>query len=270
MKLFNLILVFIVLIGVSACNDNQGKSQAATGEKASMPENHPDVSGQSAQQNQPGQESISGTVTETMNTAGYTYVKVDTGSEEVWVAAPEFEVKVGDPVIVGESMPMPNYHSNTLNRDFELVYFAGNVAVAGDEMSLHEHSGTSPHASSETPGETHSKPAKVDSDVDFSTLKPLEGGKSLAEVFAQKDELEGKEVAIRAKVVKFTPNIMKTNWIHIQDGSEGNPDLTVTSSTSAGVGDTVVVRGVLEKDKDFGYGYKYDLIIQNAEVTVEE
>jgi hypothetical protein len=205
-----------------------------------------------------------------MNTAGYTYVKVDTGSKEVWVAAPEFKVKVGDPVIVGQSMPMPDYHSNTLNRDFELVYFAGNVAVAGDEMSLHEHSGTSPSVSSDMPGETHSKPAPVEADVDFSTLKPLEGGKSLAEVFAQQDELAGKEVAIRAKVVKFSPNIMQTNWIHIQDGSEGNPDLAVTSAATVGVGDTVVVKGVLEQDKDFGYGYKYDLIIQNAEVTVEE
>jgi hypothetical protein len=110
----------------------------------------------------------------------------------------------------------------------------------------------------------------VEADVDFSTLKPLEGGKNLAEVFAQQDELAGKEVAIRAKVVKFSPNIMQTNWIHIQDGSEGNPDLAVTSAATVGVGDTVVVKGVLEQDKDFGYGYKYDLIIQNAEVTVEE
>jgi hypothetical protein len=107
-------------------------------------------------------------------------------------------------------------------------------------------------------------------DVDFSTLEPLEGGKTLAEVFANGDSLAGEEISIRAKVVKFSPNIMKTNWIHIQDGSEGNPDLTVTSESSVGVGDTVVVKGILEQDQDFGYGYKYDLIIQNAEVSVEE
>lgn len=98
----------------------------------------------------------------------------------------------------------------------------------------------------------------------------MENGKTLAEVFAKQDNLAGEEVAIRAKVVKFSPNIMKTNWVHIQDGSEGNPDLTVTTAATVGVGDTVVVKGTLEQDQDFGYGYKYDLIIQDAEVNVEE
>jgi len=263
MKLLNLIPIFTVLLAVSACNNNQGTTQAADN-SAAMPENHPDISEQADPQAQAG---ISGTVTETMNTAGYTYVKVDTDSEEVWVAAPEFQVKVGDPVIVGQSMPMPNYHSNTLNRDFEIVYFAGNVAVAGDDMALSE---SSPHASHATEGEEHTKPAPVEVEVDFSTLKPLEGGKTLAEVFAAQEKLAGEEISIRAKVVKFSPNIMKTNWIHIQDGSEGSPDLTVTSAATVGVGDTVVVKGILEQDQDFGYGYKYDLIIQDAEVSVEE
>ncbi|MFN2257768.1 MAG: hypothetical protein ABR516_04760 [Desulfuromonadaceae bacterium] len=263
MKLLNLISVFAILLAVSACDNNQNSVQANKSTD-SMPENHPDISAQADPQ---GQEGISGTVTETMNTAGYTYVKVDTGTEEAWVAAPEFQVKVGDPVIVGQSMPMPNYHSNTLNRDFELVYFAGNVAVAGDDMTLNE---APAHAAQAEDGEGHTKPAPVEAEVDFSTLEPLEGGKTLAEVFAKEESLAGEEISIRAKVVKFSPNIMKTNWIHIQDGSEGNPDLTVTSAATVGVGDTVVVKGILEQDQDFGYGYKYDLIIQDAEVSVEE
>ncbi|MFO7830667.1 MAG: hypothetical protein R6V18_01640 [Desulfuromonadaceae bacterium] len=267
MKLLHVLTVFAILLAVSAC-DNNPNSAKANNSADTMPENHPDISSQTSQEgNSQAQQGISGTVTETMNTAGYTYVKVDTGTEEVWVAAPEFEVKVGDPVIVGQSMPMQNYHSNTLNRDFEMVYFAGNVAVAGDDMPLSEASAHAAHAEN---GEDHTKPAPVETDVDFSTLKPLEGGKTLAEVFAEEDNLAGEEISIRAKVVKFSPNIMKTNWVHIQDGSEGNPDLTVTTDATVGVGDTVVVKGILEQDQDFGYGYKYDLIIQNAEVNVEE
>lgn len=263
MKLLNLISIFAVLVAVSACNNNQNATQTADS-SAAMPEDHPEISEQS---NPQAQEGISGSVTETMNTAGYTYVKVDTGTEKVWVAAPEFKVKVGDPVIVGQSMPMPNYHSNTLNRDFELVYFAGNVAVAGDDMALSE---APTHADPAADGEDHTKPTAVEAEVDFSTLEPLEDGKTLAEVFAEKESLAGEDISIRAKVVKFSPNIMKTNWIHLQDGSKGNPDLTVTSAATVDVGDTVVVKGVLEQDQDFGYGYKYDLIIQDAEVSVEE
>ncbi len=267
MKSLSILLSITLLITLSACDNNKQSSAQAQGANAALPENHPDISQQS---NPQAQGNISGSVIETMNTAGYTYIKVDTGTEELWVAAPEFEVNVGDPVIVGQSLPMPNYHSNTLNRDFDLVYFAGNVAVAGAGMALSENATMSAHATAGIDTENHAKPAPVEADVDFSTLQPLEGGKTLAEVFAQRVTLVGQEISIRAKVVKFSPNIMKTNWIHLQDGSEGNNDLTITTAATVGVGDTVVVKGTLEQNQDFGYGYKYDLIIQNAGVTVEE
>ena len=258
MKSLNLILISLALISLGACNKNEQHQQAA----APAPEMQAQPEAMEPQTN------ISGTVTETMDTAGYTYIKVDTGSEQVWVASPEFTVKIGDPVIVGQSLPMPNYHSNTLNRDFELVYFASNVAAAGQDIQLNENSPhASPHAG--VNGE-HSKPKPVQADIDMSSLTPLEGGKTIAQVYAEQDQLAGQEISIRAKVVKFSPNIMKTNWIHIQDGSEGNKDLTITSLISAGIDDTVVVKGILEQNQDFGYGYKYDLIIQNAEVTIEE
>lgn len=266
MKALSILLSFALLISLSACDNNKQSNAQAKNTATALPENHPDISQQVNPQAQPN---ISGSVTETMNTAGYTYIKVDTGTEEIWVAAPEFEVKVGDPVIVGQSLPMPNYHSNTLDRDFDVVHFAGNVAVAGEGMALSENPGMAGHENCDLDDEAHARPAPVEVEVDFSTLKPLGGGKTLAEVFAQRTALVGQEIGIRAKVVKFSPNIMKTNWIHLQDGSEGNRDLTITSAATPGVGDTVVVKGTLEQNQDFGYGYKYDLIIQNADVTIE-
>lgn len=266
MKSLSIFLSFALLVTLSACDNNKQSSAQAQSTGVTLPENHPDISQQA---NPQAQTNISGSVTETMNTAGYTYIKVDTGTEEVWIAAPEFVVNVGDPVIVGQSMPMPNYHSNTLNRNFDMVYFAGNVAVAGEDMALSENTAMAGAATGAMNTENHTRPAPVEADVDFSTLNALDGGKTLAEIFANRDALAGQEVAIRAKVVKFSPNIMKTNWIHIQDGSEGNNDLTITSATTVGVGDTVVVKGTLEQDQDFGHGYQYDLIIQNAGVTVE-
>ena len=76
---------------------------------------------------------------------------------------------------------------------------------------------------------------------------------------------------VRGKVVKFTPEIMGKNWIHLQDGTgaAGTNDLTVTTSAMAKKGDTVVISGALVIDKDFGYGYAYDVIIEDADVTVE-
>lgn len=70
---------------------------------------------------------FSGVVVEHINTAGYTYVLVDTGASKVWAVAPEFAVKPGDAVKVSDVMPMEKYHSKTLNRTFDLVYFTGSI-----------------------------------------------------------------------------------------------------------------------------------------------
>ena len=76
---------------------------------------------------------------------------------------------------------------------------------------------------------------------------------------------------MRGKVVKFSPQIMGKNWIHVQDGTgaAGTNDLTVTTLDEAKVGDTVLVTGKITLNKDFGMGYKYDLIIEDGKVKVE-
>lgn len=206
---------------------------------------------------------FSGTVAETMNSGGYTYVLVDTGKQKVWATAPQFAVKVGDAVVVPGGMPMENYVSKTLNREFALVYFVGAIRVAGAEKAPGA-AGT-PEGHPAVAGAA-SKPAAGNSGV-----KKAEGGKTIQEIFAGKAELSGKEVQVRAKVVKSSPQIMGKNWLHIQDGTgaAGTNDLTVTTSASVPVGATVLVSGVLSTNKDFGYGYKYDVILDDAKVAVE-
>ena len=80
-------------------------------------------------------------------------------------------------------------------------------------------------------------------------------------------------VAARGKVVKFNANILGTNWLHIQDGSgsaaDASNDLLVTTAAEADIGDTVVVTGNIALDKDFGAGYSYPVLMEDASVTVE-
>jgi len=216
-------------------------------------------------ENKPQQQAgWTGKVVETMDAGGYTYVQVDTGSEKIWAAAPKFTVKVGDPVVVPQGMAMKNYHSKTLDRDFPVVYFVDGVMVGGTEQVAAKPQDQMPK---DHPKVTASTPA----DIDLSDVKPVEGGQTIEQLYKQTDELAGKKVTLRGKVVKYNENIMGKNWIHIQDGTgaEGTNDLTVTTTATAKVGDTVVVSGVLVADKDFGYGYKYALIIEDAEVKVE-
>ena len=209
-----------------------------------------------------------GKVLETMDAAGYTYVQVDTGSEQFWAAAPQFAVKTGDDVVVPEGMPMPDYHSKTLDRTFDMVYFVPSVLVGGAQnLSGDMPPGHPPMDGDKTGGKT----VVETTDVDLSGITAAKDGQTVADVFAKKAELAGKPVKVRGKVVKFSPEIMGKNWIHLQDGTgaAGTNDLTVTTSAAAKKGDTVVISGVLVIDKDFGYGYAYDVIIEDAEVTIE-
>lgn len=121
-------------------------------------------------------------------------------------------------------------------------------------------------------GETHPAPKAPAADVDLTGIAKADGGKTVAEVFAEKDALAGQPVTFRGKVVKTNPDIMGKNWLHVRDGSgaEGTNDLTVTTAgTAPNVGDTVVVKGTVALNKDFGMGYQYDIIVEDAEVTVE-
>ena len=108
--------------------------------------------------------------------------------------------------------------------------------------------------------------------VDLTGIIKAEGGKTVAEIYAEKDALADQAVSFRGKVVKVNPDIMGKNWVHVQDGSgaEGTNDLTVTTAgTLPKVGDTVLVSGKLSLNKDFGMGYQYPVIVEDATVTVE-
>ena len=114
--------------------------------------------------------------------------------------------------------------------------------------------------------------AKPGEEVDLSGIAKADGGKTVAEVFAEKDALAGKPVAVRGKVVKVNGGIMGKNWLHVRDGSgaDGTNDLTVTTAAELpALGATVVVIGPVTLNKDFGMGYAYDVIVEDAEIKVE-
>jgi len=202
-----------------------------------------------------------GVVTETMNAAGYTYLQVDKGGTTVWLAAPETALKKGDKVEAPAGMPMKDFTSRTLRRTFPMIYFVSQVKVVNVEPPAGP-------ASAEVP----SNDPDPDVAIDFRGLTRPDGGLTVAEIFARKASLAGRPVVVRARVVKFSPLIMGKNWVHLRDGTgaAGTNDLTVTTAARADVGDRVLVKGVVALNRDFGHGYKYDVLIEDAEITVEK
>ncbi len=210
---------------------------------------------------------IAGAVLETMNSGGYTYVKVKGPEGDIWAAGPETVVQVGDQVSFAPEMPMQGFHSKTLDRTFDVVYFVSSLGAKGGAPAAAGH-GSDPHAGMGSDGGMAAPKAAAPAAAVAAVAK-VEGGKNIAEIFAGKAELSGKEVSVRGTVVKFNAGIMGRNWIHIQDGSgaAGTNDLTVTTDAVVELGDTVVIKGTVGTDRDFGAGYAYDVIIESATVS---
>lgn len=243
MKLFSALLAASLVLGYNLIASGEDSPQAA--EAASG--------------------GYTGTVTETMNVSPYTYLQVDTGKEKIWAAAPAFQVKVGDKVTIPKGgTPMEKFESKSLKRTFDLIYFVGKIEEPNGTSSV-QPATADPHAS------PHGAPKPVLAPIDFSGIKKADGGLTVAEIYAKKSDLSTKSVSVRGKVVKFNPQILDKNWVHIQDGtgSTGSNDITVTTKDSTKVGDTVLVTGEVALNKDFGQGYKYSLLLENAKVVVE-
>ena len=110
----------------------------ATACKRDVPQSHltdlPDVSALPADMGATAEVAV-GEIVETMDSGGYTYVQIDTGTEKLWAASTACEVKVGDKIGISKAQPMPNWHSKTLERDFDMVYFV-NAFLKPDGTSI--------------------------------------------------------------------------------------------------------------------------------------
>jgi sporulation protein YlmC with PRC-barrel domain len=107
-------------------------------------------------------------------------------------------------------------------------------------------------------------------DLDVSGIERIEGGQTVAEIIANKASLSGNEVTVRGKVMKMNAGIMGRNWMYLSDGTVGpggEKEIMVTTDDVAKVGSIVVVRGPVATDQDYGYGYRYDVLIVKAKLT---
>ena len=197
-------------------------------------------------------------IQEVIQATSYTYLNVKEGESTFWMAVTKREIEVGKTIVFTPGLEQRNFKSKDLNRTFETIYFMDSISVAG-EGTMGAASAMSPHST--MPSQTKPIVGKLEVVID-----PIEGGISIAQLFGDTATHGGQSVKIRGKVTKVNSGIMGKNWVHIQDGTEaeGNYDLTVTTQETAKVGDVVVVQGKITLNKDFGSGYKYDVIMEDA------
>ncbi|MFZ5766593.1 MAG: DNA-binding protein [Thermodesulfobacteriota bacterium] len=281
--------VLAVGLAVSGCSD-QGDKKAEAPAPAAQQEAAVQAPAQEVKQVPPVQvaeaATLEGTVLETFDSGGYTYIHLDTGSEKLWAAVGQTTVAVGDKVSLQNGPVMTDFYSKTLDRTFPEIIFSGGCQVAGAQNAAAPAAAPAGFAEA-LQGEgaaPMTPPAGMGEDASGGSVRAVtpvqevkvdkaegENGYRVEEVHAKAAELAGKKVKIRGKVVKVSPNIMGRNWIHLQDGTgdamKNSHDLVVTTNETAELNTVVMIEGVVAKDKDFGAGYFYDVLVEEAKIT---
>jgi hypothetical protein len=198
------------------------------------------------------------TVTDLIQSSNYSYLKLKEGSKEYWAAVPRFEATIGQTYYYNQAMEMNDFKSKELNRTFSSILFI-------EGLSDQPIQAKNPHPLTTTGKQTVNRVPDI-------SVKPAKGGVTIAGLISNKAQFANKKILISGQVVKFSPDIMKKNWVHIQDGTEasGQYDLVITTNDLVKVGDVVTFEGQIVLDKDFGYGYKYDILMEDAKASIEK
>jgi hypothetical protein len=197
-------------------------------------------------------------VQEVIQASKYTYLKVKEKDRAFWIAIAKREIEAGETISYAGGLEMKNFESKDLQRTFETIYFVDKIS---DQPSV-----PAGHPSIEMP---HGMKPVIDKKE--ISIEPIEGGITIGELFSNKDSYANKTVRIRGQVTKVNRAILGKNWVHLQDGTSGSGsfDLTVTTQEEVSVGDVVTFEGTIVLDKDFGAGYAYDVLMEEAKRQAE-
>lgn len=188
-----------------------------------------------------------------MHASRYTYLNVTEGDKDFWIAIPYTEVEKGEKYYYKGGVLMYNFESKEHNRVFETLYLVSGVSKTPNMDN---------YATTYYPQMEDEQAPKIEN------IEPVPGGVKIAELFAKPESFAGKNITIKGQCVKVNRNIMGKNWVHIQDGSKADDDtsldLTISTQDEVNVGEVIVFEGTIATNKDFGSGYRYDIIMEEA------
>jgi len=257
---------------------------------------------------QPG-PTVYGEITDVIAAAGYTYVEIDTGNGKVWAAGPETSLKVGDRTGFSTNMPMANFHSKSLNRDFPVIYFVNAYLsedgsakkfevkdLSGDTTPMAGgmgNMGSMSHDMGDMAGDMAGMASMGDNMAGTSDMgnmphdpSAMHGGQAAAEIPKLKDfakvkggytiaEVHEQKKSLAGKTIHVRGQVIKYTANVMGNNwlhiadSSSKEDLTVVTSDTSAMGDVVVIEGKLELDQDFNFGYFYPVIVKDAKITKE-
>ncbi len=202
-------------------------------------------------------------VKDVLPTDKYVYLNVEEEGNTFWIATRKQEVEVGQSYFFKEGLLKRNFESKEYNRVFDEIYLVSQIVPSnhGAGMGMPQQQ----DASGESPASTQTDEQAMDAQQ--TQVQRVEGSIPIAELVENPEAYEGKEVQISGRCTKINPNIMGRHWIHLKDGTKDDFDLVLTSQTAIPEGAVVTMKGTVALDKDFGAGYRYDIIIEQADLV---
>ena len=196
-------------------------------------------------------------VQEVVQATSYTYLKVKETDSEFWIAITKREIEAGATISFAGGLEMKNFESKDLQRTFETIYFVDRIVGGG--VPATQQSMSMP------------RPVKPELEKKEISIEPAAGGITIGELFTNRDSYGDKTVLIKGQVTKVNRAIMDRNWVHLQDGTgdSGGFDLTVTTDEEVNVGDVVTFEGKITLNKDFGSGYSYEVLMEQAKLQTK-
>lgn len=249
-------LIFITAIALTGCGDSpkviSATSQAAPAPATAAPRSET-TPGSSATASGYSSALHQVKVEEVLQATRYVYLKVLEGDQSYWIATRKQEIQIGGIYYYRNGLLKTNFESKEHQRVFDKIYLVSNLVAENHGSQQRQQI------------ETHSdEPASFPS---TTTTAPAAGGVTrLGDILDNPKAYEGKTVRVSGACVKINSQIMGRNWVHLEDGSQGDYDFVITTNDYVAQGAVVTLEGVVSLDRDFGSGYRYALIVENGKV----
>lgn len=249
MKNSGLTIVFLSLLSLTACDSGpkviEGEPVQASGTPVSQ-----EAPGMMPQVLPSNDHKV--IAEEALNTEKYTYVRVKENTESFWIAIPKTPVEIGATYYYQGGLLKKNFASREFNRVFETVYLVSGISKQA------------PDAVGSAVDQALTQAQDPEAIAPPKDIKPAAGAVKIASLLNNPGKYDGKTIKVTGKCVKLNPMIMGRNWVHLQDGTANNFDLTVTTTENVQLGSVVTLEGTIALNKDFGAGYRYNVIMEGA------
>ncbi len=203
----------------------------------------------------------SGTVISVEKAGNYAIIQLQEAGKKIWLAAGAFGVAAGDKIEYAGGVPMSDFYSRSLKRNFPKILLITNIRKAkvakitpGAKMPRDKY-----HRNMAASAPVVAAPVQGE-------IKITKDEVSIADLFKRRLELAGKIVSVRGKILKFTKNILGRTWVTLADGTGKAPDnkLLVTTQQEVTLGKTVSATGTVKANVNLGAGYKYKVVLEDA------